>query len=117
MDGPGAYKPVGRYNTLQRSDVINYVSLGPEVSDDEISAIRCFPTLTELRLSSYGGLSAPQRDAGVTDVQLGEIAKLPSIEWLDLQQTGISDDGIRRLSCAEVESETTRYATWPNFRS
>lgn len=57
------------------------------VSDDEITAILCFPTLRRLDLSH----------CSIRDVQLRQIATLRWLEWLVLDDTPIGDEGVANL--------------------
>lgn len=74
-------------DVLGRDDVVVNVSCTTSLSDEELSAILCFPKLRVLRLSG----------SDVTDTQLRDIAALRSIDYLYLDGTSITDEGVSHL--------------------
>jgi len=79
---------------LQRDEVVSYVCPSSTISADELKAIMCFPTIRALDFRDY---EADPAKRGSIDPSMTELSKLPSVEWLDLQNSSISDDGVRYL--------------------
>ena len=78
---------------LKRDDAVTYAYCAKfpsdvRVSDGEVAAILCFPTLRRLTFIR----------AEFSDAQLAEIAKLPRLEELALLETSIGAEGVRFLT-------------------
>lgn len=93
---PGPCSPEHRWpgpgrNELERADVVTSIAANDygvtPLSDEEVSAILCFPTLRCLKLQLHE----------ISGTQLATIAKLPSLEHLDLCSARISAEGARHL--------------------
>lgn len=81
---------------LRRDEAVYYLlAPPPPLTDCEIAAIMCFPTLRILDLSAYTGLADAKNDH--VDLFLAQISKLPLVEELNLRGRRVSDDGVRQL--------------------
>lgn len=78
-------------SALERADVVTSLYASDygvtPLSDEEVSAILCFPTLTCLKLWHHK----------ITGVQLARIATLPLLEHLNLAGARVSDEGACHL--------------------
>jgi hypothetical protein len=90
----GSCRALGDNAVLQRDDVVVFISCAFP-SDSMTAAIKCFPTLKFLRLSTYGATDERTR---ITDQQLREIGKLPLVEELSLHGMSIAEHGVRHLA-------------------
>ena len=83
-----------KQDSLHWADVVTYARVGGRPTED-LAAIGRLPTLRALEAS---GIFHQRQDyIGISDTQLSEIAKLRALEWLDLHDTQVTDEGITHL--------------------
>lgn len=84
--GAGSFRQLRSYDgTLLRDEAAVRAYC---FSGEEFSALTLFPELKGLKCDN---------DSIVSDSQLAEVGKLPSLERLELAKTGIGDNGVRHL--------------------
>lgn len=85
-DDPGPGRSICSSNAvLLRGDAARQACIASP-SDEELSALTFFPELKILTCWD-----------SISDSQLAEVSKLPSLEQLKLRKTGIGDEGVRHL--------------------
>lgn len=82
-----SYRYFGDENQLLPGDVVVDAHASHDISDEEIAALLCFPTLRWLDLY----------ESTLTDQQLAKVSALKRLERFDLHETGVSDVGVGYL--------------------
>lgn len=101
----GQVRPDGPFG-LKRGEAVTSVYAGPSLSEEEVSAILCFPELRHLDLSGAGvrietgppGGNVYFQKPGVFDHQLREMVTLAAIEELNLCKTPLTNGGMRHVA-------------------